>query len=117
MLQYKYRFHGHGSLRYLYKNGKVVRNRALSIRYVHNSKRKDSRCAIIVTRKLYKSAPKRNRIRRRVYEALRTNWQHIKSPTDIAINIFEPRFYDMPYDDLKELVVDAFVKADLWQEK
>lgn len=115
MLQYKYRFHGHGSLRYLYKNGKTVRNRSLSVRYVQNPRRTDSRCAIIVTRKLYKSAPKRNRIRRRVYEVLRTNWQHIKPSTDIAMNVFEPRFYDMSYEELKSSVIDALTRADLWQ--
>lgn len=116
MLQYKYRFHGHGSLRYLYKNGKTVRNRSLSIRFVQNPKRKDTRCAVVVTRKLYKSAPKRNRIRRRIYEVLRTNWQHILPANDIVINVFEPRFYDMPYEDLKASVADVLARAELWQD-
>lgn len=115
MLQYKYRFHGHGSLRYLYKNGKTVRNRSLSIRFVQNPKRKDTRCAVVVTRKLYKSAPKRNRIRRRIYEVLRTNWQHILPANDIVINVFEPRFYDMPHEDLKASVADVLARAELWQ--
>lgn len=116
MLQYKYRFHGHGSLRYLYKNGKTVRNRSLSIRFAQNPKRKDTRCAIVVTRKLYKSAPKRNRIRRRIYEVLRTNWQHILPANDIVINVFEPRFYDMPHEDLEASVVDVLSRAELWQD-
>lgn len=115
MLQQNYRFHGHASLRYLYHHGKTQRSRALSVRFAHNPKRVHSRCAIIVTRKVVKSAPKRNRIRRRMYELLRVNWHHIKAPYDISINIYDPNVLDMPHEELKANLIEALKRAAIWQ--
>lgn len=115
MLQYRFRFHGHGSLRYLYQHGHSVRSRTVSVRFVANPKRVHSRAAVVITRKVLKSAPKRNRVRRRVFEILRTNWGHIKPANDIVLTIFDPRAADMPHDELLTAVVDVLKRAHLWQ--
>jgi ribonuclease P protein component len=117
MLGSLFRFHGYGSLRYLYKQGRFVRGQNLSIRFAHNPRRQQSRLAVVVTRKVCKSAPKRNRIRRRIYEVMRTQWQHIPPAHDMVITIFEPRFYDMPHDELQQAVISALKRARLWQSK
>lgn len=116
MLEQKYRFHGYGSLRYLFKVGKTVRGRSLSIRYAHNPRRVHSRCAVVITRKVIKAAPKRNRVRRRIYETLRTHWIHILPGYDISINVYDPNFFDMPHEELREVVLEALKQAGLFKK-
>lgn len=117
MLQRQYRFHGHATLRYLYAHGKTVRNRALAVRYAANPHRQDSRLAVVVTRKVLKAAPGRNRIRRRIYELLRTNWSQMRPGYDMVITVYEPRFADMPADELRTLVFEPFTQANLLQSE
>lgn len=117
MLAYKYRFHGHGSLRYLYTKGKSTRNHLLQVRYVSNQKRSDSRVAVIVAKKVIKSAVKRNRIRRRIYEILRRNWNHIASPVDFAITIFIAEAATMPAAELEANVLGVLSQAGLYQSR
>jgi len=115
MLKYTYRFHGHGSLRYLYQHGKTVRGRSIAVRSVHNTRRTDSRCAVVITRKVCKVAPRRNRMRRRIYEFLRTHWDHIAPAHDIVISVYDASLYDMPYEELHGLLVDVLQKAGIWR--
>ncbi len=117
MLAYKYRFHGHGSLRYLYAKGETTRNHLLQIRYVPNKKRSDSRATVIVAKKVLKSAVKRNRIRRRVYEILRRNWDSIVHPVDFAVSIFMPEAATMPADELEANVLSVLTQAGLYQSR
>ncbi len=49
MLSYKNRFHGHGSLRYVQRNGSVRRSLEMQLRYLENPRRKDSRFAVVVS--------------------------------------------------------------------
>jgi ribonuclease P protein component len=117
MLAQSYRFHGYGSLKFLYNRGKVFRARSLSLRVAHNDRRTESRCTVIVTKKVFKAAPKRNRIRRRVYEIVRTNWHHIKPAHDILISVYDPGATDMAHGDLESNVVGVLKQAGVWQER
>ena len=56
MLAYKNRFHGHGSLRYVYSNGTSVRTQKITVKFAQNPRRKDSRFAVVVSKKVLKSA-------------------------------------------------------------
>jgi ribonuclease P protein component len=60
------RFHGYNSLRYVYKHGKTVRGPHMSLRFCPDAKRQDYRLAVVVSKKISKSAVARNRIRRRI---------------------------------------------------
>ena len=71
MLAQKNRFAGHGSLRYVYANGNAVRTQKIVVKFTRNPHRTDSRFAVVVSKKVLKSAVGRNRIRRRVYEIIR----------------------------------------------
>ena len=70
MLQQRYRFHGYGGLRYLYRHASAERSRLLTVKYVTNRRRRMPRIAVVVSKKVHKSAVGRNRIRRRIYEIL-----------------------------------------------
>lgn len=116
MLAQKYRFHGYGSLKFLYHKGKTYRTRTLALRIAHNDRRTNGRVAVVVTKKVQKAAPNRNRIRRRVYEIIRKNWSHIAPAHDILISVYDPNAVGMPHEQLEASVIDLLKQADIWQD-
>jgi ribonuclease P protein component len=115
MLSFVNRFHGHGSLRYVYKNGQAVRSRLITIKYTSNPHRKTSRFAVVVSKKVHKSAVGRNRMRRRVYEIIRHELPHIPQAHDVAVMIFSSEVINLPAEELKETVRQLFDQAELYK--
>lgn len=115
MLSFAHRFHGHGSLRYVYKNGQAIRTRLITIKYTHNPHRKHSRFAVVVSKKVHKSAVGRNRIRRRIYEVVRAELPLITRPHDVAIMVFSAEVMHLPASELTELIKQLFTQADLYK--
>lgn len=113
MLAQAYRFHGHGSLKHVYSKGKAVRGAYGILKYAPNNRRKKWRAAVVVSKKVHKSAVVRNRIRRRIYEILRTNIAEDIPPTDIVFIAHTARIADIPYKDLYEVVIHQLEKAQL----
>jgi ribonuclease P protein component len=101
MISKKFRFHGHGSLKYLFQNGDSARSRFFGLKYVENSRRNHPRLSVIVSKKIAKSAVKRNRMRRRVYEILRQHF-NFEKPYDIAVTIFSDEVLAASPAELKE---------------
>ncbi|MGH7196913.1 MAG: ribonuclease P protein component [Candidatus Saccharimonadales bacterium] len=116
MLAAKYRFHGHGALKFLWGHGKTYRFKSMSVRVAHNPRREHSRVAIVISKKVIKASPKRNRVRRRVYEVLRTNWGHIKPAHDLIISIYDPKFLDLPADEMTAEIKRALESAKVWSD-
>jgi ribonuclease P protein component len=116
MLQQRYRFHGYGSLKFLYHKGDTYRSRSVSLRIAANPKRTDSRVAVIVTKKVQKTAPRRNRIRRRVYEVVRLHWRNLRPAHDILISVYDPQTGSMPYNELEKNIVSLLKQAHVWQD-
>lgn len=114
MLSQKYRFHGHGSLRYLFKNGQTVRNHSLLLRYTKNARRPESRVAVVVGKKVSKSAVKRNRIRRRIFEVIRTHWDNISPNHDMLFTVFTAEFITMTPAEVEQNVVSLLRSAHLY---
>lgn len=85
MLAQKNRFHGHASLKYVYRNGRVSRAHLFMVRAIENPRRKDARCSVVVSKKVLKSAVGRNRIRRRVYHILHQQLAEFKDTQDIVV--------------------------------
>lgn len=115
MLSVLHRFHGHGSLRYVYKNGTAIRSRLITIKCTPNPRRKHSRFAVVVSKKVHKSAVGRNRIRRRVYEVVRQELPRFKSPHDVAILVFSSELISLPADELHETIRQLFTSGDLYK--
>ena len=114
MLKNIYRFHGYGSLRYVYKNGKVSRNRNLIVKTINNPRRKNSRVAIVVSKKVHKSAVGRNRIRRRLYEIVRAELPNIPGVHDIVLIVVSSEVRTADYAELTEIVRQCFDQAGLY---
>lgn len=117
MLAYKNRFHGHGSLRFVYSNGEPVRTQKIVVKFTKNPYRKDSRFAVVVSKKVLKSAVGRNRIRRRIYEIIRHELPKIDGVFDVAVMVFHKSIKEMPHQELKDLVVEIFKEADFYCNK
>lgn len=104
MLSIKNRFFGKNSLSYVYRNGLTLRSNYFSVKYATNKRRTNFRLAVVVSKKITKSAPKRNRIRRRIYEVVRLNSDQYLTNQDIIITVFDDKLADMPHDDLVLLI-------------
>lgn len=103
MISRLHRFHGHGSLRYVYQHGQTVRGPLCSLKYARNERRQRWRLAVVVSKKVHKSAVKRNRIRRRLYEAVRLEAKDIPA-YDMVITVFHEQVAEMPVNELTKLV-------------
>lgn len=115
MISRKHRFHGHNSLRYVYQHGKTVRGPLTALKYISNSKRREYRVAVVVSKKISKSAVKRNRIRRRLYEAVRLHEPLLTGPYDIVITVFNEQLAAMPAADLQRAIRAQLRQAGLLQ--
>lgn len=111
MIPFKNRFHGHNSLRYVYKNGQAFRCRLLTIKIIKNPYRSESRMAVVISKKILKSAVGRNRIRRRVYEYARQKLNRLDQPFDIVFIISSSELLKMPYDDIVKQIDQLFDQA------
>lgn len=114
MISRIHRFHGHGSLTYLYKKGIVVRTDFLSMKYV-KSRSNDYRLAVVVSKKVSKKAVVRNRIRRRIYEIIRNIRKTSGSswPYDIAITVFDESLATQPQEKLADSIKNLLTKSKI----
>lgn len=103
MLNSKYRFHSRGGVKYTYRSGKTVRRPNLSLVYAENPK-KFTRFAVVVSKKVIKSAVGRNRIRRRIYEAIRLEFDNFPKSRDYIFVVYDAKLKDLPFDELRALI-------------
>lgn len=108
------RFHGYGSLKYVYKNGKPIRSRLLTVKSVVNKRRSDPRFSVVVSKKILKSAVGRNRIRRRVYEIIRHELPTIKNNYDVVVIITSQDVRTIEHNELKRTIVKSFQESNIY---
>ena len=103
MLKKKYRFHSRGGVKYVYQKGKTVRAPKASLVFCENT-RGFTRIAVVVSKKVTKTAVKRNLIRRRVYEVLRRNMEYIPKGRDYIFVIFGADVATMDFMELEKIL-------------
>lgn len=113
MIDTTHRFQGHGSLRFVYQRGQTVRGQYWSLKYILNRRREKYRVAVVVSRKVHKSAVVRNRIRRRIYEIVRTEASRISGPFDIVFIIYSDQVAELPAHQLRAAVCEKLEKAGI----
>lgn len=113
MISIKNRFHGHGSLRYVYRNGKTVRGPLCALKFAPNDRRKEYRLAVVVSKKVHKSAVVRNRIRRRLYEAFRLESPAFKGAPDLVLTVFNEQVATITSEEVRKLVRAQLKQAKL----
>lgn len=103
MLASKYRFHSRGGVKYTYQKGKTIRSPKLSLIYTANT-RGLQRFGVVVSKKVEKTAVGRNRIRRRIYEAIRQELPTYKIKNDCLFIVYSKDLLKIPYTELVALV-------------
>lgn len=88
----------------MYQHGKTIRGHLVSLKYLANPRRDSYRLAVVVSKKVSKSALVRNRIRRRLYEAVRMRETEIEMPYDMVLTVFSEQLKDMPAEELTQLI-------------
>jgi len=93
----------------VYDQGLRLGNPLFSVFYLKREESKAPRVGFTVPRALGNSV-KRNRIRRRMREAVRLELNEMKAPVDM---VFHPRqaVYDAPMEELRRQVKRAFAKC------
>lgn len=104
MLNRAHRFHGLHSLDFVYRQGKTVRTTDMSLRFIRNGRRKAYRAAVVVSKKVHKSAVVRNRIRRRVYEAVRLTQPAITEPYDLVFTVHQASVAEISAEELQQRI-------------
>lgn len=97
----------------MYQNGKTVRGPMSSLKFTPNPRRSDYRLAVVVSKKVNKSAVARNRIRRRLYEAVRKHDDGITEPFDMVLTVFDERLGTLPAEDLQTAITKQLKQAKI----
>ena len=116
MLNKKYRFHSRGGVKYVYQKGKTIRGKKASLVFCENT-RGFTRIAVVVSKKVEKTAVGRNRIRRRVYEALRRNLDLIPKEHDYVFVIYSKEAMKMEFKDLEKLLGELVAESKVCYNK
>ncbi|MEI7632583.1 MAG: ribonuclease P protein component [bacterium] len=110
MISLANRFHGHNSLRIPYQKGKSVYSGNLKLIYLDGAK-KNYRVAVVVSKKVHKSAVVRNRIRRRIYEQVRLYMQNNSTLTDFIFVAQSDKLAHMSAKDLNDETLQLLNKS------
>jgi len=113
MISRLHRFHGYGSLGFAYRKGSTVRGPLFALRYVSNSRIPRYRAAVVVSRKVHKSAVVRNRIRRRLYALIREELPPTTPPHDLIFTVFSDKVAEAKSTELRQTLVSLLQKAGL----
>lgn len=97
----------------MYQNGKTVRGSLTSLKYAPNPHRSSYRLAVVVSKKVSKSAVVRNRIRRRIYEAFRRRESEFKGPHDMIVTVFGEQMAAMSSEDLEKIMSKLLHEANV----
>ncbi len=101
MISRRHRFHGYNSLRHVYREGKMSRGPQFGVKANLNTRRRTYRVAVVISRKINKSAVARNRMRRRLYALVQEADPKIAQPFDIVITVFQNSLLECPQAEIR----------------
>jgi len=107
------RFHGRAGIVRVQRTGQLVRSGPLALRFGPNPRLASYRLAVVVSRKVSKSAVVRNRIRRRLYARVRILFSSLAVPYDMVLMAYDERLATMAPADLDAEVAKIMQKAQL----
>lgn len=115
MLAQAHRFHGYGSLKGVYQRGQGFRGSLISVKYATSDKPKSKpkayRVAVVVSKKVHKSAVTRNRIRRRIYELVRKSDIQLAPGTDVILTVFSEQVAELESTRLQIMIEELLKKV------
>ena len=87
-----------------------MRKAAMSLVFCDNT-RGFTRVAVVVSKKVVKTAVGRNRIRRRVYETIRNNFDLVPKKCDYIFVVYRKEVGTMPYKELVKLLGELVAES------
>lgn len=115
MIGRTHRFHGRKAIGRVYESGRTVREPAINLRAATRGGGSPYRVAVVVSRKVSKSAVTRNRIRRRIYavvgELAGQPDSVIRPGADLIFTVFDEKLARMPAGELGDTVAKLLQKA------
>lgn len=91
----------------------MVRGSLMSVKYNLDTRRSSYRLAVVVSKKVSKSAVVRNRIRRRIMEVVRQEEAKITEPYDLIVTVFSDEVADMPAKELAKTLKSLLTQASV----
>ena len=104
MIASQYRFHGQNGIKFVYRKGQVIRTKHCAAKYLVNSRNETYRVSVVISKKTAKTAPMRNRIRRRLYEQVRVLAPLYLKNHDVVITVFDQDLAIAPAKEVEQLV-------------
>ena len=117
MIGRSHRFHGSNALKRVYSGGRTIRGAHMSLKYKPSPRRQmpghvaPYRAAVVVSRKVHKSAVVRNRIRRRLYEVIRGQEVQMQGSFDLVLTVYSEQVALLPAVELREIVISQLQAA------
>ncbi len=99
MISRTHRFRGRKNINAVYRHGTPTRGTLFNLRVLKKNEG-SYRVAVVVSKKVAKSAVVRNRIRRKIYSCFNTPELKNLPPMDIIINVFSPAVATASQSDL-----------------
>lgn len=98
-------------MNFVHQKGQMIRTPMMAVTFIRNE-RGFRRFAVVVSKKVMKSAVGRNRIRRRVYEAIHLEFPSDKPPTDYIFTVYNPGVMKIPFRELRRTVQELITRAE-----
>jgi len=108
MISKKHRFHGHNSVSRV--RGGRAQSQHLKVFYSRKTNKQDYRMAVVVSKKISKSAVVRNRIRRRIFESVRTQKILENHRVDVVFVVHSVEIETIPSKELNDEIKKACLK-------
>jgi ribonuclease P protein component len=96
----------------VYSKGISVRSHPLTLKFLKNSI-DHNRTAVVVSKKVAKSAPLRNRIRRRIFSLVREKQLQNENHYDAIISVFDGDVAKMDFSQLSKIMDELYKRANL----
>ncbi len=112
MLAKKYKLKKKKELTALFQSGKFQKSRFLRLKWMKNNL-ETNRFVFAISNKVSKKTTQRNRIKRKLEEIIRNNFQNIKQGYDLAI-IAQPEILTINYQLIKQDLIELLKKTGLW---
>ena len=101
MLSRKFRLRQKDDVNRVFKEGRSAASRELALKFLPNKEGK-TRVVILVGKKLHKSAVARNRIRRRLREVARLNYEKLPQGIDLLVVARTVKLREMEFGELTQ---------------
>src|ERR1700685_1589426 len=111
MLTQRHRFHGYGSLRAVYRTGQTARSQLINLKFASRDPQRPYRVAVVVSRKVSKSAVTGNRIRGPSYEIVRRSDPAMPRGCDLVFTVFSDEVAIMSHEKLEIAISSLLNKA------